>query len=94
MTVLTLAADVSGERADQFLSRSVAGLTRSAAQKLMEQGAVTLKGSPVKKNAKLDAGTVLEVSLPDPQPLDVAPQNIPLDVVYEDEDVIVVNKPV
>ncbi len=94
MTVLTLTADLSGERADQFLSRSVEELTRSAAQKLLEQGAVTQNGKAVKKNAKLDAGTVLAVSLPEPQPLDVAPQNIPLDVVYEDGDVVVVNKPV
>ena len=94
MTVLTLTADTSGERADQFLSRSVEELTRSAAQKLLEQGAVTQNGKAVKKNARLDAGAVLEISLPEPQPLDVVPQNIPLDVVYEDGDVIVVNKPV
>ncbi|MBR1845035.1 MAG: RluA family pseudouridine synthase [Oscillospiraceae bacterium] len=94
MTVLTLTADTSGERADQFLSRSVEELTRSAAQKLLDQGAVTQNGKAVKKNARLDAGAVLEISLPEPQPLDVVPQNIPLDVVYEDGDVIVVNKPV
>ena len=58
MTVLTLTADTSGERADQFLSRSVEELTRSAAQKLMEQGAVTQNGKAVKKNARLDAGAV------------------------------------
>lgn len=94
MTQLTLTADRAGERADQFLARSVEGLTRSAAQKLLEQGAVTSEGGALKKNAKLQAGATLSLSLPDPEPVDVVPQDIPLDVVYEDEDVIVVNKPV
>ena len=94
MTRLTLTADQAGERADQFLARSVEGLTRSAAQKLLEQGAVTAGGRALKKNAKLEAGTELSLSLPDPEPIDVAPQDIPLDVVSEDEDVIVSNKPV
>lgn len=94
MTLLTLTADQAGERADQFLARSVEGLTRSAAQKLLEQGAVTAGGKALKKNAKLELGAELSLSLPDPEPIDVAPQDIPLDVVYEDEDVIVINKPV
>ena len=94
MTRLTLTADQAGERADQFLARSVEGLTRSAAQKLLEQGAVTAGGKALKKNAKLELGAELSLSLPDPEPIDVAPQDIPLDVVYEDEDVIVINKPV
>ena len=94
MTGLTLTADREGERCDQFLARSVDGLTRSAAQRLLEEGRVTRSGVPVKKNEKLAAGAVLEVALPDPQPVDILPQDIPLDVVYEDRDVIVVNKPV
>ena len=94
MTTLTLTADQAGERADQFLARSVEGLTRSAAQKLLEQGAVTAGGRALKKNAKLEIGAELSLSLPDPEPIDVVPQDIPLDVVYEDEDVIVINKPV
>ena len=94
MTTLTLTADLSGERADAFLARSVPDLTRSAAQRLLETGAVTLAGRPVKKNYKTAPGDVLEVTLPDPEPVDLVPQDIPLDVVYEDGDVIVVNKPV
>ena len=94
MTLLTLTADQAGERADQFLARSVEGLTRSAAQKLLEQGAVTAGSKALKKNAKLELGAKLSLSLPDPEPIDVVPQDIPLDVVYEDEDVIVINKPV
>ena len=94
MERLSLTADRSGERADAFLARAVPGLTRSAAQRLLEEGAVTLSGRPVKKNYKTTPGDVLEVVLPEPEPVDLLPQDIPLDVVYEDGDVIVVNKPV
>lgn len=94
MEILTLTADQPGERADAFLARSVPDLTRSAAQRLLEEGAVLLAGKPVKKNYKTALGDTLELILPDPEPVDVLPQDIPLDVVYEDGDVIVVNKPV
>ena len=94
MTPIRLTADRAGERLDQFLARSVEGLTRSAAQRLLEEGAVTRSGRPARKNDKTSPGDVLEVVLPDPAPVDLLPQNIPLDVVYEDGDVIVVNKPV
>ena len=94
MTEHVLTAGTSGERADQFLSRSVEGLTRSAAQRLLEQGLVTSGGLPLKKKDRLTPGQVLVVALPDPEPLDARPEPIPLDIVYEDEDVVVVNKPV
>ena len=94
MTALTFTVQQSGERLDALLARSVEGLTRSAAQRLLEDGAVTCRGKALKKNDRPAAGDVVEVLLPDPEPVDVLPQNIPLDVVYEDGDVIVVNKPV
>ena len=94
MAALKLTADREGERADAFLARSAAGLTRSAAQKLLERGAVVSEGRPLRKNDRLLPGQVLEAELPEPEPVDILPQNIPLDVVYEDGDVIVVNKPV
>ena len=94
MEPILLRADRDGERADQFIARLVPELTRSAAQRLLEEGAVTLAGRPVKKNYKTAPGDVLAVVLPEPEPVDAAPQDIPLDVVYEDGDVIVVNKPV
>ena len=94
MPLLTLTADTPGERADQLLARSIEGLTRSAAQKLLEEGRVTLRGKPLKKNAKPEPGAVLSVDIPAPETVDIAAQDIPLDVVYEDGDVIVVNKPV
>ena len=94
MTPLRLKVDASGQRADQFLAAALPQLTRSAAQKLLEEGAVTLNGRPVKKNYKTAPEDELVVVLPDPAPVDILPQDIPLDVVYEDEDVIAVNKPV
>ena len=94
MTPLILTAQEGGERLDAFVASQVEDLTRSAAQRLLEQGAVTSGGKPLKKNAKTTPGMVVEVLLPDPQPVEIVPQNIPLDVVYEDNDVIVVNKPV
>lgn len=93
MTSLELTADRE-ERADLFLSRACPGLTRSAAQKLLEDGAVTCGGETVKKNRKTSPGQVYAVTLPDPGPIEATPQDIPLDVAYEDADVIVVNKPV
>jgi len=91
---LTLTADRDGERADRFLARSGEGFSRSAAQRLLEEGAVTRQGVPVKKSEKLSLGDVLEIALPAPAAAEILPQNIPLDVVYEDQDIIVINKPV
>ena len=89
-----LIADRAGERADAFLARSIEGLTRSAAKRLLEEGAAVCGGKTWKKNSKTVPGDEVTVTVPDPQPVDVVPQNIPLDVVYEDGDVIVINKPV
>ena len=94
MSQLTLTVEQAGQRADQFLAQTVDTLTRSGAQKLLEQGRVTVNGKAAKKNTKFSAGDTVIVQLPEPEPVEVLPQNIPLDVVYEDQDVIVVNKPV
>ncbi len=91
---LTLTVPAEGLRADAFLAGAVEGLTRSAAQKLLESGAVVCRGRKVGKSDKLPAGAEVAVTLPAPQPLEAAPEDLPLDVVYEDGDVIVVNKPV
>lgn len=90
---MILIADCSGERADAALARLCPELTRSAAQKLLEAGGVTCGGKPLKKNDKLTAGDELQVELPEVQEVAIEPENIPLDIVYEDDDVIVVNKP-
>ncbi len=80
-------------RADAAIAAALDGLTRSAAGRWLEEGRVALGGRPLKKNAKLQAGDVVVLSPPQPQPVDRIPQDIPLDVAYEDQDVIVVNKP-
>ncbi len=92
-TKIIITAQESAERIDALLARSVEGLTRSAAQRLLEQGAVCLRGIAVKKNYKTTAGDVFEITLPEAEAVDLTAQDIPLDVVYEDDDLIVVNKP-
>ena len=90
---MILTADQSGERADAALARLSGTLTRSAAQRLLEAGQVTSRGRVLKKNDRLEAGDQLEVELPAPQPLALTAEDIPLDIVYEDGDLIVLNKP-
>ena len=92
--IVTLTVETGGQRADQFLSQSLDNLTRSAAQKLLEGGHVLRAGKARKKNDRLSQGEEISVLIPDPTTVEILPQDIPLDVVYEDEDVIVVNKPV
>ena len=91
-TLQPAAAD-AGKRVDAWLAGQLEDLTRSAAQRLLEEGRVTLDGAPLAKCYKLTGSETLAVSLPDPEPVSAVPQNIPLDVVFEDGDVIVVNKP-
>ena len=86
-------ADTAGERLDAFLARSMEGTSRSAAQKLIEEGHVLLHGKPAKKNDRLSPGDAVSVEIPEPKALDILPRDIPLDIVYEDEDVVVINKP-
>ena len=90
---MIMTADLSGERLDGFLSRVLPDLSRSAAQKLLEQGLVLRNGKPGKKNDRLEAGDEISVTLPEPKPLDVPATKMELDIVYEDEDVLVINKP-
>lgn len=92
-TRLTVTTEEAGQRADSLLARRLEGLTRSAAARLLEEGRVTDRGRTVAKNLRVQPGQVLEVTLPEPEEPEARPQDIPLDVVYEDEDVIVVNKP-
>ncbi len=82
----------AGARADVFVSER-AGVTRSGAQKLIEDGLVTVGGQPIAKNRKLSEGDEVTVVFPEIKELEVEPEDIPLDVVYEDDDIIVVNKP-
>ncbi len=86
------AADV-GERLDKFLSEK-ADLTRSMAVKLIEEGSATVNGAAAPKNYRLRVGDRIELELPEPEPCEAVAQSIPLDIVYEDDDLIVINKPV
>ena len=90
---MILIADIPGERLDAFLARSVENLSRSGAQKLLEDGCVLRQGKPGKKNDKLNIGDEISVTIPEPKEVDIVAKNIPLDIVYEDEDVLVLNKP-
>ena len=90
---MTLYADIPGERLDAFLARSVPDLSRSAAQKLIEEGQVQRNGKPGKKNDKLNTGDAVSYEIPEPKAVDIAPKEIPLDIVYEDDDLLVINKP-
>ena len=91
--LLLITAEESGERIDALLARTVEDLSRSAAQRLLEEGRVLLEGTPVRKNYKCRAGDRFLLNLPEPREVPLTAQDIPLDVVYEDEDLIVVNKP-
>ena len=90
---VSLIAETTGERIDALLSRMLPELSRSGAQRLLEDGAVTVEGRPVKKNYRVAAGERVETVLPEPEDPVPVPQKLPLDVVYEDADLIVVNKP-
>ena len=89
---LTAAPGDSG-RLDAWLAGQCPTLSRSALQNLIEQGLVTCGGAPVNKKDKVAPGKIYAIDLPDPQPIEARPQNIPLDIVYEDDDLLVVNKP-
>ena len=94
MRRVTIEAAEGGMRLDVLLAGSVPDLSRSAAQRLLSGGFVTtLDGAPVSKSRLVNEGEVFIVDLPEPETASAEPQDIPLDVVYEDADVIVVNKP-
>ena len=90
---MILTADIPGERLDAFLARNGENLSRSAAQKLIEEGLVFRNGKPGKKNDKLNMGDTVEYTVPEPKEVDIKPTEMALDIVYEDEDVLVINKP-
>ena len=91
----TVPEEFAGERLDKWLAAPERDLqmTRSAVQLRMEQQAVLVNGTPVPKNYRQRGGDVIEITLPEPEPLTLEPENIPLDIVYEDADLLVVNKP-
>ncbi len=85
--------ECAGTRIDSWLAEQVEGLTRSAAQNLLAEQAVSMNGKPVKKNYKLVGGESLTVTMPELREVNITAEDIPLDIVYEDADIVVVNKP-
>ncbi|WP_373216938.1 RluA family pseudouridine synthase [Ruminococcus sp. 5_1_39BFAA] len=95
MEMLKITADeaFSGIRIDRYLSEQKAELSRSYLQKLLKEQGITVNGREVKANYKVQAGDEILISLPDLSEPDILPEDIPLDILYEDQDVMVVNKP-
>ena len=92
--LLTVPEEAAGMRIDAWIAaQEELGLTRSAVQQLLERGSILCNNAPPKKNTKLRAGDTLLITLPEPEPLDLLPENLPLTIVYEDDELLVVNKP-
>lgn len=85
-------ADVDGERVDVFITKKLAGFSRSHIQRLISSGKVTIYGKKARAGLRLSAGDAVSVEIPQPEPDSTVPEDIPLDVLYEDDDVIVINK--
>lgn len=90
---ITVPEEGQGERLDAFLAATLTELTRSAAQRLIEQGRITIDGKLLRSSYKLSAGEEITISIPPPEPSIATPEDMPLDILYEDSDLIVVNKP-
>lgn len=90
--ILSFKAEEAGVRLDAFVAQS-AEISRSQAQRLIEAGSVTIDGKIAAKNSKLRCGDIVEIAMPENEDCEALPENIPLDVRYEDDDIIIVNKP-
>lgn len=90
---MVVKADASGERLDTFLARVEQTLSRSGAQKLIEEGHVRVNGKSGRKNDRLNPGDTVEYSIPEAKPVEITATEMLLEIVYEDEDVLVINKP-
>lgn len=93
LLTLQCTAQDSGKRIDKYISDNIAELTRSAVQGIIAKNGITADGKAVSKNYKIRGTEIIEVEIPDAEPMDAVPENIPLDIVYEDNDLLVVNKP-
>lgn len=83
----------SGKRLDVYLAENLPGISRSYVQKLIDGNRVLADGLPARAKAKTARGMVITVNMPEPEPLDVKPADLPIEIVYEDEDLLVINKP-
>ena len=89
----TVDENSANQRIDKYIAENADGLTRSAVQKLISEKCVTVNGKSADKNLKLKIGDEITVNLPEPEICEALPENIPLDIVYEDDDLLIVNKP-
>ena len=90
---LTVSPEEAGVRIDKYLAEQLPDITRSYLQKLLKDGSVQMNGKPVKTSTKTVAGAVIELTIPEPEEPEILPEDIPLDILYEDSDVILINKP-
>lgn len=90
---LTVSPEEAGVRIDKYLAEQLPDITRSYLQKLLKDGSVQMNGKPVKASTKTAAGAVIELTIPEPEEPEILPEDIPLDILYEDSDVILINKP-
>lgn len=93
MEIFTIETDDVNKRVDVFLNEEMEDVSRSALQKNIEKGNITVNGEKISKNYKLRLGDIVEAELPPPENIDIVPEDIPLDIMYEDDDLIVINKP-
>jgi 23S rRNA pseudouridine1911/1915/1917 synthase len=91
--IITSGQDNTGRRIDSWLAEKLDDMSRTYLQKLIAEGRVLVNGNPVKANYKIRCGDVVKVKIPEPQPLETAPENIILNIIYEDEHIIVIDKP-
>lgn len=89
----TVEKNESGIRIDRYLAEKESGFSRSFIQKLLKEGQVTVGGRPAKSNYKIRENDCIRLEVPDSSEPDIVPEDIPLDILYEDEDVLIVNKP-
>lgn len=90
--IITAQKEDTGKRVDKFLSEQLEEMTRNAVQNLLLEEKVFINNKPVKKNYKLTGSEVFTVLLPEPKEVEIIPENIPIDIIYEDDDIIVINK--
>ena len=90
---LYVSSETAGQRIDKWLSENIEDLSRSLVQKLLKENNILINSQAVSKNYKLRADDIIDINIPEPELLDVKPQNIPVDIVFEDDDLLVVNKP-
>jgi len=90
---LVVASEDAGRRLDVFAAAKMSELSRSAAERLIESGHIVASGRRVKPSYKVRAGEIISISIPPPEPTEIRPEAIPLDILYEDADLLVINKP-